>query len=819
MKEKKNNIIYTIVIGLHSIFPSTTFRTTYSMFFQFKFYSRPIGTPSSSESSVTSQDIFSMSSYANSSTMDSSINYQKSREGRAKWGSYLFDTFSKDNNNNNNNGRSSRNTNGPVWLEKSLSEARDSEEETMSISVHSVSSFLRGQNVPVDPFILAEREAKRRKAMELQHAIKEQLEERENIKKLEREIQWQQEKLEEERLARQMDVERQRLEKEQKIQNEKLENERKKEEIMRKALEKAALEAQLERERKRREKALALQNSLDETISIQRIGEKTEIYIDGCQKSPTPLNETSNTPVKSENNETPKYSHDEKARKYSDDEDDGEAILIGTPIKLKKKNLENFKKKFYKRQQNLIDDDKISEDENCMSKANINLSDSDKSSVKSVGKQISDLEGIAIVLQAMPLVPFVPFTNDMFNINQLNNLALLMAAQQNRLNSPNVMLPIIPTRDISTPITNEKLDLSQFIIPPNNSSTITLQIQQVDSKQTSGTANSEDDKIMKSVPPTPENAQQTNYDERNIIENSKGCEYEVTKVIESTLEMQQVSHEVTRAQSEVTSNSNTTPIIPHDGTFTKEDCSAHQQDAYTSTITENQYSDNNKVGNEIKILTPKKYRNHAKVNENSKSVSTQTESFLFCEYCSYQHHHRCSHLSTDDNNNNATANNNSQPETTFKPKDKKSEDRPKWGVRNPPIKYLKASERDPFYGRNRKKRYLRKAASESEKNDDSCTYKDCPLIKSPLLPKRCGNNKLQNHENICSNLLPIKTDRFGRVCLVDEQNFIMNEAMRRAHKTVDFYASDTTESSLYDIKHKKSFFLPKSNDFQDIFVD
>lgn len=779
---------------------------------------RPIGTPSS-ESSVTSQDIFSVSSYANSSTIDSSINYQKSREGRAKWGSYLFDSFAKDNNGN--NGRSSRTTNGPVWLEKSLSEARDSEEETMSISVQSVSSFLRGQNAPVDPFILAEREAKRRKAMELQQAIKEQLEERERIKKLERERQWQQEKMEEERLARQMDAEKLRLEKEQQLQNEKLENERKKEETMRKALEKAALEAQMERERKRREKALALQSSLDETISIQKIGERTEIFIEGFQKPLTVPPPEDEKPVKDENgNEqlrvediqhTPVRPHIESlehnVNEDDEDEDDGETILIGTPIKLKKKNLDTFKRKFPKPTGDDIktSDDEISTPRTIKSTESAN---NEKNTAKSAAKSLTDLEGIAIVLQTMPLVPFVPLTNDMFGFNQLNNLALLMAAQ-NRLSSPNVMLPIIP-RDISTPSPSEKLDLSQFILPPNvnnnnNPSTITLQIQQVENLKPA------DEKIASTL---------VDVNNNNVVAQ-KVDEIETQKAIEAD-SVQQVTDNKQNHQKD----SSPSPLkLPHDGTFTKEESSFSSHDACTSTVGEACCM--TQEPNEVKILTPQKYRvtQPANVNEVSKTVATQTESFLFCEFCSHQYHnllthHRCSHSTMDEstntvtanNNNNHNSNTNSTQHDSVKPKEKKVEDRPKWGVRNPPIKYLKASERDPFYGKNRKKRYLKKAASESEKNDDdSCTYKDCPLVKSPLLSRRC--NKLQNRENLCSNLLPIKTDRFGRICLVDEQNFIMNEAMKRVHRHSE-YTSDT-ESSV-DIK-QRSFFLPKANDFKDIF--
>lgn len=751
-----------------------------------------------------SHDVFSMSSYANSSAIDSSVNYQKCREGgRAKWGSYLFDSFSKD------NGRCSRNTNGPVWLEKSLSEARDSEEETMSISVRSVASFLRGQNVPLDPQVLAERESKRRKAMELQHAIKEQLAERENLKKIEREKLFQFEKREEERLAKQVDAERKRVEYEQNLQYEKLENERKKEEQMRRALEKAAQEAQMDREKKRRER-VALQNAIDETISIQKIGEKTEIFLDHKTRSGF------NTPKLYEKNDTSTTSQTPAPESNIDDDedvDDGETVLIGTPIKLKKKNLETFRRKFHKRQQNTEDARSTSDEDVSTPKTSKSVdsnNNSEKNNVKPHAKVLSELDSIALVLQSMPMVPFVPYSNELFGLSQFNNLALLMAAQ-NRLTSPNMMLPII-SKDMTaaTMNANDKLDLSQFILPQNNQQTITLQIQQVDLKQTVKDGCDIQSKLQ-SVPPTPDqNVHKTSEAQTSPI-RLKTFEPQLTFEGDSDF-LESIQRPPPKTPNEYLNKEvrlSPTPLPPRqDGTFTKEECNTH--DAFTSTSAENRFMDKEC---EIKILTPQKYRNGSRFKENAKTIGTQTESFLFCEYCSYQHqqhhHHQCSGHPTEDTD--ATSKNVQQEVAKSKEK-KNAENRPLWGARNPPVKYVKASERDPFYGKNRKKRYLKKALSESEKTDESCTHRDCPLVKSPtpLLPKRYEKF---NRDNLCKDMLPIKYDRFGRICLMDEQNFIINEAFRRIHKP-DAYTSDSS----IDGKHK-SFFLPKANDFQDIFVD
>lgn len=82
-------------------------------------------------------------------------------------------------------------------------------------------SFLRGQNVPLEAGILEERQQRRTKAMELQMAIRTQLEERDKRRKEERERRLREERLEEERLRREQQQERQRLEQERRLQREK----------------------------------------------------------------------------------------------------------------------------------------------------------------------------------------------------------------------------------------------------------------------------------------------------------------------------------------------------------------------------------------------------------------------------------------------------------------------------------------------------------------------------------------------------------------------------------------------------------------------
>ena len=396
-----------------------------------------------------------------------------------------------------------RNSNGPVWLEKSLSEARDSEEDTMSVSVksdvRSISSFLRGQNVPVDPTILLERESKRRKAMELQDAIKDQLRERELQKKIEKENKIREEQIEEARLKKQMQLEHERLQKEQNMQQEKLNNERKKQEVMKQALERATAEAQAEREKRKRERTLASQASLDETISIERTGEKTEIFMDGCERSLEPRDEWKVKIVAliistlicnykiifQEQSQSPEKKM--SLQPNIEEDEDGETVLIGTPIKLKKKNLDIYRRKVYKRQTNFEENYRhISEDNTYNSQTSTPKStsismdtSSELSSIKAPHKRMSEIDGVGLLLQTLqPLVPF-QMTNDLFGLNQLNlgnlQLALLVQQQQqlqlqmqSRMSTPSVYLPPMPAPSppcVSNRIKSPQQDIERKEIP------------------------------------------------------------------------------------------------------------------------------------------------------------------------------------------------------------------------------------------------------------------------------------------------------------------------------------------------------------------
>uniref|UniRef100_A0ABD2WMR9 CCDC66 domain-containing protein n=1 Tax=Trichogramma kaykai TaxID=54128 RepID=A0ABD2WMR9_9HYME len=116
------------------------------------------------------------------------------------------------------------------------------------------STYLRGQNEPIDAAVLQERESKRRKALELQRAIKRQLEDRERSRKQERENELREQRAEEERLRRQQSLEKQRIEEEKRLQREREAAKLKKSKAMQEVLEAAERRAKEDKQLSRRRK-------------------------------------------------------------------------------------------------------------------------------------------------------------------------------------------------------------------------------------------------------------------------------------------------------------------------------------------------------------------------------------------------------------------------------------------------------------------------------------------------------------------------------------------------------------------------------------
>lgn len=214
------------------------------------------------------------------------------------------------------------------------------------------------------------------------------MEERERLRKIELEKAILEERRQEENLRQQMESNEQRFEEEQRKTREKLEREQRKEEIMRLAIEKARQEAEMERARKRRSTCNSAElDSRDENHEMHN--ETESIDMPASPPHPCP----------------------------SDGQDDGEKILIGTPIRMRKKTLN----KTY----------------------TVPLSAKKDASLQSEKEGAeTNVDGIALVLQTLP--PVMPLSsNDLINLNQnINNLntsniqlAVMLAHQMQQLNT------------------------------------------------------------------------------------------------------------------------------------------------------------------------------------------------------------------------------------------------------------------------------------------------------------------------------------------------------------------------------------------------
>lgn len=266
-------------------------------------------------------------------------------------------------------------------------------------------SFIRGQNAPIDPNVLAERTTRRIKAIELQNAIKAQVEERERMRKMELEKTLLEERRQEEKLRQQMESNEQRYEEEQRKTREKLEREQRKQEMMRIAIEKARQEAEMEKAKKKR--------SICSNIEYETNEQSDEIHDD---------QETTRTKIELSQSPDIEAMTDENEDHHSN-KDDGEQILIGTPIRMRKKTL-----------------NKPAKVSSLLSSARNEVTQRDNNESQNAPE--TNVDGIALVLQTLP--PIMPIlSNDIIslnqNINSLNTsniqLAVMLAQQMQQLNT------------------------------------------------------------------------------------------------------------------------------------------------------------------------------------------------------------------------------------------------------------------------------------------------------------------------------------------------------------------------------------------------
>lgn len=252
---------------------------------------------------------------------------------------------------------------------------------------------------------MAERTTKRIKALELQNAIKAQVEERERLRKIELEQSLLEERRQEEKLRQQRESNEQRFEEEQRKTREKIERDQRKQEMMRIAIEKARQEAEIEKAKKKRSPCV-----IAECESPKSNEEVLEMNISTAEIPKSACSEASKSPIPSK----------PIGSEYNEDD---EKILIGTPIKMKKKTLN----KTYKAP--------------LSAKKEVSVQ-SENEPIATSEPSTTNVDGIALVLQTLP--PIVPIlSNDIINLNQnINNLntsniqlAVMLAHQMQQLNN------------------------------------------------------------------------------------------------------------------------------------------------------------------------------------------------------------------------------------------------------------------------------------------------------------------------------------------------------------------------------------------------
>ncbi|XP_069702660.1 coiled-coil domain-containing protein 66 [Periplaneta americana] len=173
--------------------------------------------------------------------------------------------------------------------------------DTISIQSQSECSrtFIRGQNAPLEPEVLMERERKRQKALEHQNAIRLQLEERERKRKEEKERRIREERDEEERIKREQEIERKRIEDEQRKLKEREDKEVRKAAAMREALENAEKKAREEKSRASRKHVLeSVKNINNVCAPVDTTESKSWFETSSTAENPTTLTKPKTLKVK-----------------------------------------------------------------------------------------------------------------------------------------------------------------------------------------------------------------------------------------------------------------------------------------------------------------------------------------------------------------------------------------------------------------------------------------------------------------------------------------------------------------------------------------
>lgn len=607
----------------------------------------------------------------------------------------------------------------------------------------------------MDPNIIAERANRRRKALELQNAIKEQLLEQERLKKWEKEKRIQEELLAEETLKQQLEAERTRLEYEKKVREEKMENERRKAEIMRLAVAAAEHEAKMEKERRK----LHMKRKPNENNSVE-------------------IKDLENEDIPATPNSEPKM---ENTSKSLADPQPSITTVEKSPIEVR-----------------------------TVTPVSVMSIQPEPAATKP-----TDIDGIALVLQSItPMVPLANIGPDLLGLNNsVNNLqfALLLAQQQQQLNLQARQLNTISSASsiLSTGTANEDTH------PPNTvrDAAITNRSKLINERPQFKIENNDEEPKECAYccrihghhnKVTQENKKGTNEvpDTPKVI---------VIEEIESVTEEKETVPQIQDFNSELELSTLELPKLPSDGTFIKEEEPEQSVtltlDADSSTQTDNEVTGNELVAwQEPRILTPRKYR----IGRNTNEMGIQTDLLLLqnCNICSHKQlilkeisqvttsvtqtssrahttelsplRHTQGMLNKDPNNTLTTTTVTTTTTIRAKANERasrhgKKEPRPKWGVNQPSSQYVKASDRDPFCLRRRKKNQLKNYSLTDGEDEHYHKKIDSGVSSNISLEYDDGRQHEEipeifemeptNRRNICTEILPIKTDGNGQVFL------------------------------------------------------
>lgn len=206
---------------------------------------------------------------------------------------------------------------------------------------------------------------------------------------------------------------------------------------------------------------------------------------------------------------------------------------------------------------------------------------------------------------------------------------------------------------------------------------------------------------------------------------------------------------------------------------------------------------------ENRVLTPSIYRNKKILRESS----TQTDSDL--------------RYGTDSGSLDRGRNRNKNREKIrelkrFRSEDRKeNRDRPKWGANRPPTRYMKQSEKDPFYQKRKLRQKTREIQFIYEDNNNNnysevSTENSCPT--TPEKSYSSGNRRSKWHKNermfaqnisvYQTEILPLEFDRQGRVYLKEQdfeaERYRKTREVERSNRQPRYYDRRKMSECRYD---------------------